>query len=116
MVTAHYFGKNTAILYLVHDSLGYNEIVDSPPDVLFTSVIHIAPPGILHLFGIERAEGVAKTALEQFGKFAPFLVRKACAEMVCFRVFEVDFLVGNVKVAAVDYRFFLVKRLDIIPQ
>ena len=46
-------------------------------------------------------------AFQQLTEFFPFLVRKARVCSVCFRVFQVNFVVGHIKVTAQDNRLCL---------
>jgi hypothetical protein len=75
MVASHYVAEDKAVLDLREKSVGDDEIVDTPPDVLFSCLHHIAPPGIFDLVGVKRAEGIGESGREKLWiddfKFGP---------------------------------------------
>lgn len=79
MVAAHYRGEDEAVFNTRKQTIRYHKIVDTPTYVLRAGREHIAPPGILDLVGIKRAEGVLETALEKLGEFAALFVGKSRA-------------------------------------
>ena len=81
----------------------HQEVVDSPPDVPLSGVGKIGPPGIgICLVRIEVAESVNKARVQKLCEFMAFFIGETGVFPVCIRVFQVDFLMGNVKVAADD--------------
>jgi len=96
MVAAHYRGEDEAVTNTLKQTVRYNKVVDTPPYVLCACGEHIAPPGILDLVGIKRAEGVLETAFKKFCEFAALLVGKACTLTVRLRIFKIYFVVRDV--------------------
>ncbi len=116
VVAAEDVGEDKAVLQAGEQAVGKDEIVDAPAHVFLSGVVHIAPPGVFHPIGVEGAEAVGKAGGQQVGEFAPFFVGKAGGEVVGFGVFEVDFFVGHVQVAAIDHRLVLIQPQDVVPQ
>ena len=81
-----------------------DEIVDAPPGVVRAGVEAVGPPGILHLVGMLETPGVDETGGQQIAELRPFLVRKTGVAAVRSGILNVDFLVGDIQVAAQDDR------------
>lgn len=80
------------------------------PGVAAARPADITPPTVRAGFvRIEIAEGVDKARRQQLGKFAAFLVGKTGVHAVGFGVFQVNLLVGHVKVATDHHGFFLIQ-------
>ncbi len=59
------------------------------------------------LVGVFPSEGVGESAAEQCGHFLSLFVGEAGVVAVGFRVFDIDFLVRHVEVAAYNDGLFL---------
>ena len=93
---------------------GDHEIVDAPACVRSAGVSDIAPPAVFAGFiRIEMAEAVDETGAEQLGELAALLVGEAGVFMVGLGVFEVDFLMRDVQIAAENDRLDRVELLEL---
>ena len=63
MVGAENVGVDYDILNLWLQTLGGDEIVDTPACILLTGLETVRPPGIRHLLRIKRAEGVYEATI-----------------------------------------------------
>ena len=98
----------------VAQTVGDQKIVDAPADVLLPRAEAVAPPGICAgQLRIAKTKGVCKAARKQLREFPAFLVGKAGVPAVGFRILQVDFLMGDVQVAAEDHGSLRVKRAKI---
>ena len=62
MIASHDFRMDLCILDMRLQSIGDDEVIDSPSDVSFPGFSKIAPPGIrLFLVRILEAEGIGKS-------------------------------------------------------
>src|SRR3569833_2008109 len=87
------------------DAGGGDLVVDAPADVLGPGLAAVAPPGVglAGMLGVEAAVDVDRAELvEQARHPGTLLGQEAGVLLVGFPVLEVDFLVGNVPVAADD--------------
>ena len=111
MVASEYFGMDACTGEGGGKAFRDQKIVDTPAGVLLACLETIAPPAVgIGLVGMEMAEGVYKTALEQEGHLLALLIREAGIATVGLGVLEVDFLVRHIEVATDNNRFPLVKR------
>jgi hypothetical protein len=62
----------------------------------------VGPPGVFLGALIDLTEGVEEAGLEQAGEFRAFLIGESRISAVGRRMLQVDFLVGDVQVAAQD--------------
>lgn len=62
MVTAHHVGEDKTVPKIGSQAVGQHKVVDAPAHILLSGVVYIAPPGIKHSIGIQRAEGIDKAA------------------------------------------------------
>ena len=97
MVASVILRIDKAVLKFFGKTFGTDEIVDPPSRVLFPCMEHIAPPGIgIAFFRIKIAEGIRKSRSEKFGHFGTFLIGESGVSAVCFIVFKVDLVMGDV--------------------
>ena len=79
----------------------HHEIVNAPACILLASAESVTPPRIdVRLVGIEMAEGVHKTCIQELLETFALLVGETGIFAVGLRIFEVDFAVRHIKVAA----------------
>ena len=115
MVAAVVLGIDEAVLDPLAEAVGAEEIVDSPPGVLFPCVEHIAPPAVgVAPVRIEDPEGVGKAGGKKLGHLSPLLVGEAGVAPVRLVVLEVDFLVGDVHIAADNDGLFLIEGAKVL--
>ena len=101
MVAAEDVAADAGVAYVVGDCVAYQEVVDAPAGVVLAGIKAIAPPAVDALdVGVCRTPGIGKAGVEQLGKLAALLVRKAGVAAVGLGVLKVDLLVRHVKVAA----------------
>ena len=101
MVAAEDVAADAGVAYVGGDCITDQEVVDAPAGVVLAGIKAVTPPAVDALdVRIGRAPGVGKTGIEQLGKLAAFLIRKACVAAVGLGVLKVDLLVRHVKVAA----------------
>ena len=105
MVAAENFGVYFGIGNSVLQSVRREKVVDAPAGVFFAGAESVRPPRVGDLFGVDEAKGVCESAVEQLGHLCAFFVGESGVASVGFRVLEVDFLMGNVHIAAYDDGF-----------
>jgi len=107
MIRPLHIGQNLRLPYAGNQAFTYDKVIQPPPYVSLPRIAHVAPPtvGILPV-RIQAAEGIHKAAGQQPGHLGALLVGKAGAQTVGACVFDVDFLMGYVQVAAQDHRLF----------
>lgn len=100
------------------EGFGDDPVVNAPAHVLSAGPAAIAPPGIgFGGFGVEMAEGVDETGVEEFVEACPFLRGEARAFVIGFRAGEIDFLVGDIEVTAGYDRFpFGLERFKVLAE
>lgn len=87
------------------------DVIEPPAHVAAAGATAIGPPGVGSgdaLVG--GAEAIDESCREHGVESGPFLVAEACAVVVCLRAGEIDFLMGDIEVAAKDNRFGLLER------
>lgn len=83
------------------NTLGTEHIVNAPTDVLGSGLPALAPPGVLLRTGLEFAEDVVPAVAIKSVRHPLTLFRqKAGVLQVSFPIFQIDFLVCNVDIAA----------------
>ena len=93
MVAAKDVAADAGVAYVVGDCVAYQEVVDAPAGVVLAGIKAIAPPAVDALdVGVCRAPGIGKAGVEQLGKLAALLVRKAGVAAVGLGVLKVDVL------------------------
>ena len=99
--------------YFVEDPFADNEIVNSPTRVLFPGVEAVAPPGVFDLLGIKGPVDVDEAVAQQVGEGLAFFFCESGVVGIALGVLEVDGLVGDVEVPAVDDRLDGVELFEI---
>ena len=113
MVGAEDIGMDSGIDQAFAQTIGNDEIVDAPAGILLAGLKTIRPPGILHLVGIFKAEGVGEAIGQQLAELGALLVGEARIMAVGFRILDIDLLVGHVQVAAEDDGLLGIEALEI---
>ena len=117
MVAAENVAVNARRLEAVVQTLGGNEVVYAPPGVLFACFEAITPPRVgPFCVGIEETEGVCKSTFEQFGELRAFLIGKSGILAIRLRVFQVNFAVCHIQVAAHHDRLLRVECQKIVTE
>lgn len=96
-----------------HKSFGNNEIIDTPPDIFGAGAESVAPPGIGLFVGVQGAEGVDESCIEESPEGLAFAVGKSGVHAVRLGVLKVYLVVGYVKVAADDDGFNGIEAFDV---
>src|SRR3989344_7213769 len=98
---------------MLPERLRGTEIIDPPADVLFSSIEHVAPPGVMAgVFG-EQPERVQEARIENPAKALPLFVCEAGVLPVGFRMRQVTLLVCHIQITAENYRLFLLQLFNI---
>ena len=114
MIGAVDIGQYLRILDLIDDTVGYDEVVDAPSGVVLAGVEAVAPPRIHALgVGVEAAPCVGEARFQNSSHLAAFFIGESGVLAVGLGIFEVDLLMRDVQIAAVDDRLLLVKSLDV---
>ena len=113
MVGAEDIGMDSGIDQAFAQTIGNDEIVDAPAGILLAGLKTIRPPGILHLVGIFKAEGVGEAIGQQLAELGALLVGKARIMAVGLGILDIDLLVGHVQVAAEDDGLLGIEALEI---
>ena len=91
-------------------TIRHKKIIDTPPSVFLPRFKSIRPPAVnTGCIGIKIAEAVCKTGFQQGCHFAAFLIGKPGIFPVCFRIFQVNFLMCHIKVTTNDNRFLFIQ-------
>ena len=106
VVGAEDVGEDVAVFEVGLEAGGGGPVVDAPSDVPGAGIAAVAPPGVALGCGIEGAEDVEESGFQQGGEASAFLVGEAGVEAVGAGVGEVDFLMGDVEIAAEEDGFF----------
>ena len=110
VVRAVNFGMNFRVNQLFSQSFGGYEIVNSPSDISLSCLHTVTPPRIsVFQIRIKMTECINKSAVENCCHLFSFLGCKSGVLSVRFRVFQVNFLMGNIQIAAVNNGLFLIK-------
>ena len=101
MVAAEDVAADAGVAYVGGDGIAHQEVIDAPAGVVLAGIKAVTPPAV-DAFDVWvcRTPGIGKAGIEQLGKLAALLVRKACVAAVGLGVLKVDLLVCHVKVAA----------------
>lgn len=97
-----------------HEAGGGEEVVDAPAGVAFAGAHAVGPPGVDDVVGMEAAEGVDEATGEEVGEVLALLVGEAGAVVVGLWVLEVDFLMGDVEVAADEDGLGAVEHCEVV--
>ena len=116
MVRAEDLVVDLGRLDLIGDPLRHQEVVDPPAGVLFPGLEAVAPPTVFDFLRVEPPEAVGEARRLQLGHLGPLLVGKAGVAAVGLGVLDVDFLVGDVQIAAEDHRLLGVQPQEIIAE
>ena len=110
MIAAHNIGVNHSFFDSILQAVGDEKIVNAPTNIAIAGLHHVGPPGIgVFARWIKVAEGICETFHEEFTHFAAFFISEACVAAIAFRIFNVDFLMGDVDIAAQNDRFFCIQ-------
>ena len=86
---------------LFRQSVGHQEIIDSPSCIVFPGIEPVAPPAVHSRgIGIAEPEGIRKTCLQELAEAFPLLIGKTGIPPVAGGILQIDFLMGNIQVAA----------------
>ena len=104
------YGRRCAHRRCGRKPLRHEKIIDAPADIALPHAGIFGPPRIgVRSIGIQVAEGVDKSGIEQLRHLLPFFVRETGIAAVGAGILNVDLLMGDVQVAADDNRFALVQ-------
>ena len=110
-------GEDAGILYPRHQPFGHQKIVNTPSRILFPRVEPVAPPRIRPFQArMQTPEGIREACAQQFGHLSALLVGEPSVAAVGFRVFQVDFFMGDIHIAAHHDRLLLIKRTEVPPE
>ena len=117
MVTAHHLLPDDIIHQNAPQTLAQHEVVETPANIGGPRVPHVAPEGVgARPRRIQGAKRVEKAVGQQVGEALPLLARESGRLAVRLRVRQVDFLVGDVQVAAPDHRLHAVQLLELLAE
>ena len=106
MVTSKDVGMDGSRLKMFLQSVGYKEIVNTPPRVLLSGTEAVGPPRVgFFQVRIEISEGICKSTLQQKGHLVAFFIGKTCIATIGLGVLEVYFLMGYIHVPTDNDRF-----------
>lgn len=84
---------------MFHETIRYDEVVQSPANVLSSSVLHVSPERVsASTIWIEVTECVGEAIREKFIKTLAFFFGETGGTLVCLRISEVNFLVTHVHI------------------
>ena len=95
------------------ETVGDEEIVDTPPDVLLSCLEAVGPPRERLFFGMQVTERVGKTILEQLAELLSFFIGEARIALVGLGVLQVDLFMCHVHVSTYNHRFLGVELTEI---
>ena len=110
MVGTENLGMDACALQLAGEPCRGEEVIDAPPRVLLACPEAVRPPRVnAFLFGIEIAERIDESRVQQGLELLAFLVGEACVHAVGLRILQVYLLVRHVQVAAYQHGLLCVK-------
>ena len=102
---------------LVVEIVRHDEIVNAPSSVFLSRLETVGPPRVDARFvGVEEAESVGEARIEEMGELLALLVGEAGIAAVGLRIFQVDFLVCYVEVAAGNDGFLLPELREVVAE
>ena len=117
MVAASDVRVDVGVDNILHEAFGDDEVVDAPPDVVGARIAAKAPPCVgIFCVWVQGAEGVGESSVKQGGHLGALFISEARVFSVGFWVFEVDFVMGNIEVAAEDEGFDVVEPLQVMAE
>lgn len=117
MVGAQNIGMNLGIRDAVIQILASNKVVNPPTGVAFTGSETVTPPRVnILLFRVKVAEGVGETGVELGREVGALFVGKTSVMVVTGGILQVNDLVGDVEVTAVDDRFLSSQLAGVFPE
>ena len=102
MVASHDICQDICAQESVPESVRDDEIINPPPCVFLSGAESVRPPGIDDFFRMQIPEGICESCFEKFCHLASLLVRETRVSPVGLRILEIDLVVRNIEVAAVD--------------
>lgn len=100
MVAPQRLVADLAVAQARHQARGQHKVIEPPADVLLATAHHVGPEGVgVLLLGVELAEAVGESRLEQLAEALPLLGSEAGVLLVPLGVLQVDLLVRDVEVA-----------------
>ena len=82
------------------------EVVDTPANVIYSGFAPVRPPRIAPRVGVEEAESVEETGVEEVGDSLSFFIGKAGVVVIRTWAGKVNFFVSGVKVSTGYNGFF----------
>src|SRR5690606_33945046 len=106
VVASHLDHVNFGFLHLWHQALADHEVVDTPADVAVSRAGDLIAPAIhIAVLRIEGAEGTDKAVAHHIAETLTLLRGEPVGLRVFFWPGEVDLLMGDIEIAAVNHRF-----------
>lgn len=110
MIRAHNIWMNRRFSDTWSDSPWYQEIIYSPTRVIGSCISEVWPPCIEPLFSwMLLTKNINKSSIKKFIKTMSFLMSKTMWALILFGIFEIYWLVCNIKVSAKNNRFMCLK-------
>lgn len=99
VVTPHGCVTNFAVTQAWEQSSREHEVVQAPAHILGPCIHHVRPEGVgVGLLRIYLTEAIDKASSQELAETLPLFGSKACILTVAFGVFQVNLLVGHIKV------------------
>ena len=98
------------------ETIGDDEIIDTPTGVLLTRLKTVRPPGIFDLLRIEVAESIRKTCIQQVRELRPLLISETRIMTIRLGILDVNLLMRHIQVTTKDHRFLGIQTLQISPE
>ena len=105
MIRSQDLRVNLAGFDLICRPVGNKEVINTPADVPFPGVSHVAPPGVFHLLRVQIAVCIHEAAAQQLLEGFALLVGKSRVSPVCLGILQINLACGHVQVAADNDRF-----------
>ena len=105
--------EDTGVLEVREEAVADQVVVDAPSGIVLAGVETVGPPRVgSSEVGVEMAEGVGETAIEQECELVALLLGETGVAEVGLGVLDVYLMVGDVHIAADDDGFLLVEPAD----
>src|SRR5690242_3846041 len=113
MIASHDVSVDLRRLDRLAQSLGDEEVVDSPANVARPRVGEVTPPAVVAVTLLEEAQRIDEAGIDEVLESLPLLIGKAFLAPVGFGIGEIELRMRDVEIAAESHGLFLLELLHV---